>query len=117
MIKYIKKDRNSSLIKFNTETQDVDIINYTSPNIDWMWIIDEDGELNGEPVFAGDIIILMYEIDTNTDVSDNILIVKDETLRNYYKKLTEYYKELETKQTNLKDSCADCECIGCKARA
>ena len=117
MIKYIKKDRNSSLLKFNTETQDIDTINYTNSNIDWLWIIDEDGELNGEPVFAGDIVIMMYRIDTNTDISDNILIVKDETLRNYYKKLTEYYKELETKQNNLKDSCAECAYTGCKAMA
>lgn len=117
MIKYIKKDRTSSLIKFNTETQNVDVINYTSPNIDWMWIIDEDGELNGELVSAGDIVIMMYRIDTNTDISDNVLIVKDETLRNYYKKLTEYYKELKTKQNNLKDSCADCAYTDCKAMA
>ena len=117
MIKYIKKDRNSSLLKFNTETQDIDTIDYTNSNIDWLWIIDEDGELNGEPVFAGDIVIMMYRIDTNTDISDNILIVKDETLRNYYKKLTEHYKELETKQNNLKDSCAECADTGCKAMA
>ena len=117
MIKYIKKDRNSSLLKFNTETQDIDTIDCTSSNIDWLWIIDEDGELNGEPVFAGDIVIMMYRIDTNTDISDNILIVKDETLRNYYKKVTEYYKELKTKQNNLEDSCAECAYTGCKAMA
>lgn len=106
MIKYIKKtDEGSSLlIKFNTETQDIDTVSNISPYIDWMWIIDEDGEFNNEPVSTGDLIIRMYAIDYKTK-NNELFIVRDSKLKDFYKRVQEY------KKTQIEaEHCDDCGC-------
>ena len=106
MIKYIKKnDEGSSLlIKFNTETQDIDTISNVSVYIDWIWVVDEDGEFNNESVSAGDLIIRMYAIDYKTTNSE-FFIIKDNKLKDFYKRV------LEHKKTQREvEHCDDCGC-------
>ena len=106
MIKYIKKiDEGSSLlIKFNTETQDIDTIPNVGTHIDWIWVVDEDGEFNNESVSAGDLIIRMYAVDYKTTNSE-FFIIKDNKLKDFYKRVLEH----ENTQREA-EYCDDCVC-------
>lgn len=103
MIKYIVT-ANSNLIKFNTETQDITTQNNTSFGIDWMWIAEDDGTVNDQEVNAGDIILSMYSIDRTMDItSREVFVIKDEKLKDYYKRLIEFRDAQRLKQ------CEECE--------
>lgn len=103
MIKYIVTT-NSNLIKFNTETQDITFQNNQSFNIDWLWVAEEDGITNDQEVKVGDIILSMYPIDRKTEnATREIFIIKDEKLKDYYKRLIEFDKERFAKR------CEECE--------
>lgn len=100
MIRYLKND-GYSIVKFNDENLSVDTISNIITNIDWLWILDEDGEFDGTPVEAGDILIRFLTIHNNGDrfAEKEYVLVKDEALKNYYKRLAEYRKKLiEDKQ-------------------
>lgn len=107
MIKYIKKnkERSSLLVKFNTETMNIDVLDGYSSNIDWIWIVDEDGELNGEHVSAGDIIVRMYAIKYDSDDYETF-VIKNEQLKDYYKRLIEY-RESQKHQYAPGEACND----------
>ena len=64
MNKYITKAGISTLIAFNTETEEVSTVDYLRTHIDWVYQIPEDGVLqteNGEKtVKKGDIVIKFY---------------------------------------------------------
>lgn len=64
MNKYITKAGISTLIAFNTETEEVSAVDYLRTHIDWVYQIPEDGVLqteNGEKtVKKGDIVIKFY---------------------------------------------------------
>lgn len=111
MIKYIKKenDKGSYLVKFNTDTQNVDVLAAANTNIDWLWVIDEDGEFNGTPVSTGDLVILMYPFNSRLDGPAELLVIKDETLRDFYKRLTEYGKQRreELSKETVGEKCCD----------
>ena len=109
MIKYIVTT-NSKLIKFNTETQDVELQDNQSFRIDWLWIVKEDGIINNQEVNIGDIILSMYPID-RTAVSGNyreVIIIKDEKLKDYYKRFIEFQDAQQLKQY---EEC-EVECCG-----
>lgn len=98
MIKYIVTT-NSNLIKFNTETQDITTQNNISFGIDWMWIAEDDGTVNDQEVNAGDIILSMYSIDRTMDItSREVFVIKDEKLKDYYKRLIEFQDAQRLKQ-------------------
>ena len=107
MIKYIKKNKERSglLVKFNTETTDIDVLNSYSSNIDWIWIVDEAGEFNGEHVSAGDIIVRMYAIKYDSDDNETF-VIKDERLKDHYKRLIEY-RESQKHQYVSGEACGD----------
>ena len=105
MIKYFLANR--YLVKLNTENLDkVDMVDYHRNNIDWLWIVDEDGEFNGKPVSKGDIIISFYGM-PGVDNSRETVIVKDEALKDYYARYDEAEKEYETKISTTCDDCCD----------
>lgn len=107
MIKYIKKNKeiSSLLVKFNTETMDIDVLNGYSSNIDWIWMVDEDGEFNGERVSVGDIIVRMYAIKYDSDNYETF-VIKDERLKDHYKRLIEY-RESQKHQYVPDEACSD----------
>lgn len=107
MIKYLGENEGSSLIKFNKETEEIKVLNNTSSMIDWIWIADEDGEFNGKEIKAGDIILRMYSIDDRYE--REYFIIKDDALKDYYKRVIEYYR----KQQEERNQCCDCECACC----
>lgn len=101
MIKYLGINEGNGLIKFNKENEELKVLNNQSSMIDWLWIADEDGELNGKEVKAGDIILRMYGIDDR--YKREYFIINDEALKDYYKRVIEYHKQQEEK-----NSCCDC---------
>ena len=106
MIKYVKKntERSSLLIKFNTETQDIDTIPNVGTYIDWIWVVDEDGEFNNESVSVGDLIIRMYAVDYKTTNSE-FFIIKDDKLKDFYKRVLEH--------ENTQREAVHCNVCGC----
>lgn len=106
MIRYLKND-GCSIVKFNDENSSVNTISHLTTNIDWLWILDEDGEFDGTPVESGDILIRFFATRDNKDrfAGKEYVLVKDEALKNYYKRLAEYRKKLiEDKQP-----CSECD--------
>lgn len=107
MIKYIVTT-NCNLIKFNTETQDITTQENQHFGLDWLWIAKENGVLNDLEVNAGDIILSMYPIDrTTNNISREVFVIKDEKLKDYYKRRMEFQDAQRLKQ------CAECEAECC----
>lgn len=108
MIKYIKND-GCSIIKFNTENLDTSLIANISTNINWIWILDEDGTLDDEQVNAGDVLIRFYAVSHKDKPSKKeYVLIKDERLKDYYKRLMEIKKELF--EESVKEPCNSCNC-------
>lgn len=84
MIKYFGTNTRN-LIKFNKCNEQCDLISSIRDNIDYIWIIDEDGELDGKEVNAGDIVFKLYPVNSFSDCE--YIIIKDEQLKNYYNRL------------------------------
>lgn len=98
MIKYIVTP-NSNLLKFNTETQDITTQCNQHVGIDWLWIAEENGVLNDLEVNTGDIILSMYPIDRTMDNTPReVFIIKDEKLKDYYKRRIEFQDAQRLKQ-------------------
>ena len=103
MIKYVVTT-NSNLFKFNTETQDITVQPSQSLGVDWLWIAKENGMLNNLEVNAGDIILSMYPIDRRVnETSREVFIIKDEKLKDYYKRLIEF------QDAQRLERCGECE--------
>lgn len=108
MIKYFLANR--YLVKLNTENLDkVNMVDYHRNNIDWLWIVDEDGELDGKPVSKGDIIISFFGM-PGIDNSRETVIVKDEILKDYYRRFDEAQAKYEANMQNPEpcDCCSKC---------
>lgn len=106
MIKYFVANR--YLVKLNTENLDkVNMVDYHRNNIDWLWIVDEDGELDGKPVSKGDIIISFFSM-PGVDNSKETVIVKDEILKDYYRRFDEAQAKYEAKNSIECDCCNKC---------
>lgn len=109
MIKYFLANR--YLVKLNTENLDkVNMVDYHRNNIDWLWIVDEDGELDGKPVSKGDIIISFFGM-PGVDNSRETVIVKDEILKDYYRRFDEAQAKYEAEHSIGCDEC----CTKCAA--
>lgn len=107
MIKYIVTT-NSNLIKFNTETQDIMFQDNQSFAIDWLWIAKDTGTINDQEVEVGDIILSMYPVDRSIDNRKReVFVIKDEKLKDYYKRLIEFQDAQRLKQ------CEECEAKCC----
>lgn len=96
MIKYIITKRD--LISIDDENlQNIECIDNCSTGIDWTWIVPQDGELNGEPVKKGNVIIKFYG--RNPDLPSRVCIIRDPEICEY---LYAYNRE-------ILDLCTSCE--------
>ena len=112
MIKYILPKNGRPLIKINTEDlNDIRENDYHRINIDWLWIVDEDGESKGKQVNNGDIIISFYGM-PGVDISRETVIVKDEALKDYYARYDEAESEYQNKLNEKSQPCCD-DCCNC----
>ncbi len=109
MVKYLRAESTSSeLIKFNTETQNAETVRSYGTGIDWLWVADEDGEFDGNPVSKGDVIFSMYV--PQNGYARKIIIVKDEGLSAFYKEITEWRKKEE--EARKKECMGESPCCG-----
>lgn len=112
MIKYIVTT-NSNLIRFNTETQDITLQDNQSFGIDWLWVAEEDGIINDQEVKIGDIILSMYSVEINSNIHNReIFVIKDEKLKDYYKRVIEFNK-VQRQKINENCEAKQCCCNNC----
>lgn len=113
MNKYILPNRNTArLLKVDVDTEDIDVIDYSTSNINWMYIIPEDGEFKNAKtgkitkVKKYDVVIQFYTKDyTSTDA---IVIHNKE----WATRIKEMEKEGNKKCTDPANLCSDCESCG-----
>lgn len=113
MNKYIS-DRGKSVIKLNTDTLDVKYID-AAYDIDYMWIIDEDGILvrsdKEYKVEKGDIVMLMYRI--GNEKEGDLIIINNNDLNNHFERKKKFLEEMEKQKCTekvCKDCNPECEC-------
>ena len=91
MNKYIL-DKRKSIIKLNTDTLDLKSID-TVYDIDYVWIIDEDGILirSGKEykVEKGDVVLLMYRI--GNEKEGDLIIINNNDLNNYFERKKKFF--------------------------
>ncbi len=68
MKKYFLKPGTSGMVSVDTDTMDINMVEYTRTGIDWIYEVPEDGVLNVNdtdiqdcPVKKGNIVILFYQ--------------------------------------------------------
>lgn len=68
MKKYFLKPGTSGMVSVDTDTMDINMVEYARTGIDWMYEVPEDGVLNvnntdiqDKPVKKGNIVILFYQ--------------------------------------------------------
>lgn len=88
---------NSSLLAIkDNDLNSVSSIRNHYLNIDWAWVIEEDGVLkfNGKEyeVKTGDVVLVLYAYCNRIDDDRDIAIIKSEELYNNFKRNFEYEK-------------------------
>lgn len=109
----------SDIVKFTKDKEDTSIIENTGLNIDWTWVIEEDGVLKyrGEQyeVKAGDIVMLCYAPyikRTGHETTRRVIIVKSEDLYDNWLKCKQYYNK-QDEQIGCKSCCGNCSNCNC----
>ena len=109
-MKYITSDKSNVLILFDAKNESVDGIFQTSSNIDYLWIAPVNGVIhingNDELVEAGDIVLRLYSI--NDDPKREYILLKNDDLKSYYKRLTDYNNAIRTKYDIKESESANC---------
>lgn len=108
MNKYVL-DKRKSIIKLNTDTLDLKSID-TVYDIDYVWIIDEDGILirsdKEYKVEKGDVVLLMYRI--GNEKEGDLIIINNNDLNNYFERKKKFLEEMENAKRTEK-VCSDCD--------
>lgn len=121
MIKYFAKPGVSSMIAFNTETEDINTVEYMNTHIDWIYQIPADGVLqleDGEKnVKKGDFVIKFYK--RNEYTMHPVVVVKSTEWKSnianeqkYNEKMREEAELKVNKKLNMANSCCD-DCETC----
>ena len=104
-MKYITSDKSNALILFDAKNESIDGVYSSSSNIDYLWIAPANGMINingnDEPVEAGDIVLRLYSIDDSQ--KREYVLLKNDGLKSYYKKLTDYNNAIRAKY-DIKES-------------
>lgn len=108
MNKYVLGKR-KTIIKLNTDTLDLEYID-TVYDIDYMWIVDEDGILirSGKEykVEKGNVVMLMYRI--GNEKEGDLIIINNSDLNNYFERKKKFIEEMENAKRTEK-VCSDCD--------
>lgn len=111
MNKYILTEQRA-LIKLNTETLKVNSIGASYNNVDYIWLIEEDGVITyfdkEYEVKAGNVVMLMYRI--GDEEHGDIIVIDNKDLTNHYERRKKYYEEQKGRE-EAKDCCCDCEYV------
>lgn len=103
---------NSSLLAIkDNDLNSVSSIRNHYLNIDWAWVIEEDGVLkfNGKEyeVKTGDVVLVLYTSYNRSDDDRDIAIIKSKELYNNIKRILEYEKN---RHNECCDVCASSDC-------
>ena len=97
-----------TIIKLNTDTLDLKYID-TVYDIDYVWIIDEDGILirSGKEykVEKGGVVLLMYRI--GNEKEGDLIIINNNDLNNYFERKKKFEEMENAKRTEK--VCSDCD--------
>ncbi len=116
MIKYLVKYNQSSLYKFSTDDNDLDIVN-SDYCIDYSFWIPEDGELiiidknnnrTTRKVQKGDLVLKMYS-NTNDSRDREYFVVNASETAKYISKRIEYM-ERRNRVESEHEACGNCDC-------
>ena len=114
-MKYITVNKTNALILFDEKNEIVNGIDSTSSNVDYLWIAPEDGTItiNGDLklVETGDIILRLYSI--SDDPNREYVLLKDDNLKSYYKRLTDYNNAIRAKYDIKEKKLAKCSDSTC----
>jgi len=115
MIKYFAKPNMSAMVSFNTETEEVNAVDYLNTHIDWVYQVPEDGILQVEDgeknVKKGDFVIKFYN--RREYKMTPVVVVKSAEWKNNIKNEKAYEEErrLEWEAKKNEPCCGDCcEC-------
>lgn len=114
---YIYAGNSSLLVVKDNDLNSVSSIRNRYLNIDWAWVIEEDGifKFNGKEydVKAGDIVLVLYapykrsDDDRDIVIIRDIAIIKSEELYNNFKQNLEYEKNRHNERC---DKCSPSTC-------
>lgn len=113
MIKYIATENTGSLFKFDTDTDQLDVLPTEREAIRSITLIKEPGVLvdgdNEINVKSGDLIVRFYE----RYFDKNMIVVKSKDWKNNLNAYNTKLEEERNKMLALK-SCEDCDCCDCE---
>lgn len=105
MIKYILPQDSRLLIKVDTENvENISTVDYTDSRINWLWVVDEDGELEGKPIKKGNVVISFYST-SYYDAKDKIIILDNPELTEFYKEMKEAKQDYLDKINSKQQAC------------
>ena len=102
MRKYIVAKRD--LISIDDENlQSIECIDSCSTGIDYLWIVPQDGELNGEPVKKGNVVIKFYG--RKPDLPSRVCIIREpDVCEHLY-----LYNKMHLYSSDISDNCETCK--------
>lgn len=120
---YIYTGGGSLLTMKDNDIKNFDIISNHYLNIDWAWVIEEDGTFAANEkeydVKAGDVILVLYAgyREKEVPVKDrrkvrDIVVIRNEDLYNNFK-LNKKYEESQNSGNCIKDCLPDAPCSEC----
>ena len=116
-MKYLTVNRSNGIILFDEKNETANAVSHRSTNIDYLWIAPEDGTItingNVEVINAGDVILRLYGLGDYD--SSEYIVLKDDSLKSYYKRLSDYEKN-DQKKIKYAGS-PDLACDGCAAES
>ena len=102
---YIYAGNSALLVVKDNDLNSVSSVRNHYLNIDWAWVIEEDGILkfNGKEyeVKTGDVVLVLYASYNRIDDDRDIAIIKSEELYNNFKRNLEY----ERRRNEYCDAC------------
>lgn len=113
MKKYFVKNGLRDMVQFDSETQNIDVIDYLNSRIDWMYHVPEDGELQIEgkekiSVEKGDFVILFY---MTPGLPHNAIVIKSkewkENIEFFENREKEYSLKRELPEAGMEETCCD----------
>lgn len=116
MKKFFVKPGMRGLFSYDSETETIDVQDYMSTNIDWAYMVPEDGVLQDvndgstSNVKKGDIILQFY---SRPYTQKNVIVIKSKEWKANIK-AQEDYKKKQSEENELKAPCCDC-CESCNA--
>lgn len=115
MKNYICTGNSTLLTMQDNDVNTISALAYTGTNIDWSWVIEEDGNLIFEgksyPVKKGDIVLLLYanyKEEKKSRKNREIAILSNDKLYEVWLKNKQYEEDM--RKTCVKcDACGSCE--------